>query len=56
VPVKVVSEMLGHRTIAIKLRTHAHVLEDVQAAAAAQAGTLLGRALVIAADVEAMPG
>ena len=47
VPVKVVSEMLGHRTIAITLRTYAHVLEDMQAAAAVQAGTLLERARAI---------
>jgi integrase len=48
VPVKVVSEMLGHKSIAITLRTYAHVLEDMQEAAAVQAGTLLDRALVIA--------
>ena len=38
VPVKVVSEMLGHKSIAITLRTYAHVLEDMQEAAAVQAG------------------
>jgi len=47
VPVKVVSEMLGHKTIVITLRTYAHVLEDMQEAAAVQAGTLLDRALVL---------
>lgn len=39
--------MLGHESIAITLRTYAHVLEDMQEAAV-QAGTLLDRALVIA--------
>ena len=36
------------QSIAITLRTYAHVLEDMQEAAAVQAGTLLDRALVIA--------
>jgi hypothetical protein len=40
--------MLGHKSIAITLRTYALALEDTQEAAAVQAGTLLDRALVIA--------
>jgi integrase len=30
VPAKIVSEMLGHSTIAITLDTHRHVLPDMQ--------------------------
>jgi integrase len=41
VPVKVVSEMLGHASVATTLRIYAHVLADMQEAAAVQAGRLL---------------
>jgi integrase len=43
VPVKVVSEMLGHASVATTLRIYAHVLPDMQDAAAVSAGALLGR-------------
>jgi integrase len=45
VPVKVVSEMLGHASVATTLRIYAHVLADMQEAAAVQAGRLIGRAV-----------
>ena len=45
VPVKVVSEMLGHANPATTLRIYAHVLADMQEAAALQAGSLIDRAM-----------
>jgi integrase len=42
VPVKVVSEMLGHASIAITLDTYAHVLPDMQAQAALAMEAVLG--------------
>ena len=47
VPVKVVSEMLGHASVATTLRIYAHVLEDMQEAAAVQAGAIVGAAMRI---------
>lgn len=44
VQVKVVSEMLGHASVATTLRIYAHVLEDMQEAAALQAGLLIDAA------------
>ncbi len=41
VPVKVVSEMLGHANPSTTLRIYAHVLGDMQEAAAVQAGLLV---------------
>jgi integrase len=42
VPVKVVSEMLGHASVAFTLQTYAHVLPDMQRDAAAAAERLFG--------------
>ncbi|HEV2460788.1 MAG TPA: tyrosine-type recombinase/integrase, partial [Ktedonobacterales bacterium] len=42
VPVKVVSEMLGHASIAITLDTYAHILPDMQAQAAREMEAILG--------------
>ena len=43
VPVKVVSERLGHASIAVTLNIYAHVLPDMQEAAAAAADAILER-------------
>ncbi len=42
VPVKVVSEMLGHRDVVITLNTYAHVLPDMQEQAATVADLMFG--------------
>jgi integrase len=44
VPVKVVSETLGHASITLTLDTYSHVLPDMQDDAAARMEALLGRA------------
>jgi len=49
VPVKVVSEMLGHASVATTLRIYAHVLPDMQDAAAVSAGSLLDRVTALGA-------
>jgi integrase len=43
VPVKVVSETLGHASITLTLDTYSHVLPDMQEDAAARMEQLLGR-------------
>lgn len=43
VPVKVVSEMLGHASVAFTMTTYAHVLPAMQQGAAASMGRLLSR-------------
>lgn len=45
VPVKVVSEMLGHASVAVTLRIYAHVLETMQEAAVLQSGAIVEAAL-----------
>ena len=45
VPVKVVSERLGHASITTTLATYAHVLPDMQDAAASEMGVLLAKLL-----------
>jgi integrase len=45
VPVKVVSEMLGHSAISMTLDLYGHVTPDMQAHAAAVMGSLLGRSV-----------
>lgn len=42
IPVKVVSELLGHSDVALTLRVHAHVLPDMQAQATAALERLFG--------------
>jgi integrase len=42
VPVKVVSEMLGHADVATTLRVYAHVMPTMQRAAVSVLGRLLG--------------
>jgi integrase len=44
VPVKVVSETLGHASITLTLDTYSHVLPDMQEDAAARMERLLGAA------------
>jgi integrase len=44
VPVKVVSETLGHASITLTLDTYSHVLPDMQDDAAARMERLLGAA------------
>lgn len=48
VPVKVVSEMLGHASPATTLRIYAHVLADMQHDAALKAGVMLDAARMLA--------
>ena len=42
VPVKVVSERLGHANVSITLQIYAHVMPGMQAAAAARFAALIG--------------
>jgi integrase len=42
VPVKVVSERLGHASVTITLQIYAHVMPGMQAAAAARFAALIG--------------
>ena len=43
VPIKVVSERLGHSTVKLTLDTYSHVLPTMQRAAAEKMGRILGR-------------
>jgi integrase len=45
VNVKVVSERLGHASVQITLKTYAHVMQTMQADAAARMSTILGQAM-----------